>query len=61
MTLAAARMADLRKEPVNVVLDRVEQGLGVRLDRAMVIRKRRSEPVNVIKAGSAVYRCAGIV
>lgn len=35
-------MVDLRKEAVDVVLDRVEQGLGVRLDRAAVIRKRRS-------------------
>lgn len=42
MTPAAARIVDLRKEPVNLVLDRVEQGLGVRLDRATVIRKRRS-------------------
>ncbi|MEU2951038.1 hypothetical protein [Streptomyces xanthochromogenes] len=36
------RSVDLRKEPVEAVLDRVERMLGVRLDRETVVRKRRS-------------------
>ncbi|MFJ6783834.1 hypothetical protein [Streptomyces yangpuensis] len=36
------RSVDLRKEPVEAVLDRVERSLGVRLDHGTVVRKRRS-------------------
>ncbi|MFE9725913.1 hypothetical protein ACFYQ5_20535 [Streptomyces sp. NPDC005794] len=36
------RSVDLRKEPVEVVLDRVECMLGVRLEHETVVRKRRS-------------------
>ncbi|MFH8991346.1 hypothetical protein [Streptomyces sp. NPDC017940] len=36
------RSVDLRKEPVEAVLDRVERSLGVRLDHELVVRKRRS-------------------
>ncbi|MGY4973313.1 hypothetical protein ACWGCC_29550 [Streptomyces nigrescens] len=36
------RSVDLRKEPVEAVLDRAERMLGVRLDRETVVRKRRS-------------------
>ncbi|MCP9957881.1 hypothetical protein [Streptomyces sudanensis] len=36
------RSVDLRKEPVEDVLDRVERSLGVRLSRKAVVRKRRS-------------------
>ncbi|MGW7304014.1 hypothetical protein ACWGI1_00365 [Streptomyces sp. NPDC054835] len=36
------RSVDLRKEPVEAVLDRVERSLGVRLDRETVVHKRRS-------------------
>ncbi|SDQ99975.1 MULTISPECIES: hypothetical protein [unclassified Streptomyces] len=36
------RSVDLRKEPVEVVLDRAERMLGVCLDRETVVRKRRS-------------------
>ncbi|WP_406108349.1 hypothetical protein OG698_37560 [Streptomyces sp. NBC_01003] len=36
------RSVDLRKEPVEAVLDRVERSLGVRLDHETVVRKRRS-------------------
>lgn len=36
------RSVDLRKEPVEAVLDRVERSLGVRLSREAVVRKRRS-------------------
>ncbi|MFJ7057921.1 hypothetical protein ACIQVA_09225 [Streptomyces microflavus] len=36
------RSVDLRKEPVEVVLDRVECMLGVRLEHESVVRKRRS-------------------
>ncbi|MFD5240724.1 MULTISPECIES: hypothetical protein [Streptomyces] len=36
------RSVDLRKEPVEAVLDRAERMLGVRLDRETVARKRRS-------------------
>lgn len=36
------RSVDLRKEPVEAVLDRVERSLGVRLAHDTVVRKRRS-------------------
>ncbi|MHC5701917.1 hypothetical protein OTC26_010735 [Streptomyces tirandamycinicus] len=36
------RSVDLRKEPVEAVLNRVERSLGVRLDQEPVVRKRRS-------------------
>ncbi|MFF5567857.1 hypothetical protein ACFY7Z_19565 [Streptomyces sp. NPDC012623] len=36
------RSVDLRKEPVEAVLDRVERSLEVRLDREPLVRKRRS-------------------
>ncbi|WP_179499973.1 hypothetical protein [Streptomyces sp. WZ.A104] len=36
------RSVDLRKEPVEGVLDRVERSLGMSLDRESVVRKRRS-------------------
>ncbi|MFJ4338499.1 hypothetical protein [Streptomyces sp. NPDC088915] len=36
------RSVDLRKEPVEAVLDRVERSLGTALDRESVVRKRRS-------------------
>lgn len=36
------RSVDLRKEPVEEVLNRVERSLGVRLDQEPVVRKRRS-------------------
>ncbi|MFI5751051.1 hypothetical protein ACIBBE_35260 [Streptomyces sp. NPDC051644] len=36
------RSVDLRKEPVEAVLNRVERSLGVRLDQGTVVRKRRS-------------------
>ncbi|MFE3776193.1 hypothetical protein [Streptomyces sp. NPDC059122] len=36
------RSVDLRKEPVETVLDRVERSLGVHLDHDTVVRKRRS-------------------
>ncbi|MBL1099490.1 hypothetical protein [Streptomyces coffeae] len=36
------RSVDLRKEPVEAVVDRVERSLGVRLDHETVVRKRRS-------------------
>ncbi|MGW0312605.1 hypothetical protein [Streptomyces flavidovirens] len=36
------RSVDLRKEPVEAVLDRVERSLRVRLDHETVVRKRRS-------------------
>ncbi|CCK32002.1 hypothetical protein BN159_7623 [Streptomyces davaonensis JCM 4913] len=36
------RPVDLRKEPVEAVLDRVERSLGVSLSRETVVRKRRS-------------------
>jgi hypothetical protein len=36
------RSVDLRKEPVEAVLDRVEGALGTSLDRESVVRKRRS-------------------
>ncbi|MGW2081580.1 hypothetical protein ACWCOW_32440 [Streptomyces sp. NPDC001939] len=44
MTLPApsARAVDLRVEPVDSVLDRVEQSLQAKLDRETVVRKRRS-------------------
>ncbi|WP_030458518.1 hypothetical protein [Kitasatospora sp. NRRL B-11411] len=44
MTLAAAdgRSVDLRKEPVDQVLELVEQRLGTALDRSTVVRKRRT-------------------
>ncbi|MFJ6212026.1 hypothetical protein ACIQGZ_01590 [Streptomyces sp. NPDC092296] len=35
-------MTDLRRVPVDEVLERVETALGTRLDRATVVRKRRS-------------------
>ncbi|MFG3041770.1 hypothetical protein ACGFYZ_33190 [Streptomyces sp. NPDC048330] len=36
------RSVDLRKEPVEAVLNRVERSLGVRLNQELVVRKRRS-------------------
>lgn len=42
MTLLVARTVDLRREPVDGVLDRVERSLQVHLDRETVVRKRRS-------------------
>ncbi|MFF2777052.1 hypothetical protein ACFVU3_19350 [Streptomyces sp. NPDC058052] len=36
------RSVDLRKEPVEAVLDRVERSLGTSLDRETMVRKRRS-------------------
>ncbi|WP_435599781.1 hypothetical protein [Streptomyces sp. C10-9-1] len=36
------RSVDLRREPVEAVLDRVERSLGTRLERESVVRKRRS-------------------
>ncbi|MFI0220288.1 hypothetical protein [Streptomyces lydicus] len=42
MTLIAPRSVDLREEPVEEVLDRVERSLQVRLDRETVVRKRRT-------------------
>ncbi|MFE8009104.1 hypothetical protein [Streptomyces sp. NPDC057418] len=36
------RSVDLRKEPVEAVLERVERSLGTSLDRESVVRKRRS-------------------
>ncbi|MGW2397162.1 hypothetical protein ACWCYY_11470 [Kitasatospora sp. NPDC001664] len=44
MTLSVAdgRAVDLRKEPVDLVLERVEQRLGTVLDQASIVRKRRS-------------------
>ncbi|GAB2990136.1 hypothetical protein GCM10023080_064930 [Streptomyces pseudoechinosporeus] len=44
MTLSASvtRSDDLRVEPIDAVLDRVEQSFQVRLDRDTVVRKRRS-------------------
>ncbi|MFE2426958.1 hypothetical protein ACFXJ5_09415 [Streptomyces sp. NPDC059373] len=44
MTLSAstARAVDLRVEPVDEVLDRVERSLQARLDRNSIVRKRRS-------------------
>ncbi|MEV0281747.1 hypothetical protein AB0I22_35910 [Streptomyces sp. NPDC050610] len=35
-------VVDLRRQPVDDVLDRVEQGLGTRLERSTMVRKRRS-------------------
>ncbi|MGF1425525.1 hypothetical protein [Kitasatospora sp. LaBMicrA B282] len=42
LSVEADRMVDLRKEPVDQVLDQVEQRLGTALDRTRLIRKRRS-------------------
>ncbi|MGW1194415.1 hypothetical protein ACWD4B_00950 [Streptomyces sp. NPDC002536] len=42
MTLSVPRAVDLRHEPVDEVLDRVEQAFQVRLDRRTTVRKRRS-------------------
>ncbi|WP_116211640.1 hypothetical protein [Streptomyces olivoreticuli] len=42
MTLSVPRAVDLRNEPVDEVLDRVERSLQVRLDRRTIVRKRRS-------------------
>lgn len=42
MTLPVPRAVDLRREPVDEVLDRVEQSLQTVLDRQSVVRKRRS-------------------
>ncbi|MFI1864272.1 hypothetical protein [Streptomyces jumonjinensis] len=41
-SVPTVRPVDLRVEPVNQVLDRVERSLQVRLDSASVVRKRRS-------------------
>lgn len=42
MKLPAARTVDLRREPVDDILERVEQSLQVRIDRDTVVHKRRS-------------------
>ncbi|MFD4023830.1 hypothetical protein ACFWRV_09975 [Streptomyces sp. NPDC058576] len=42
LSVPSARAVDLRVEPVDDVLDRVERSLQVRVDRDTVIRKRRS-------------------
>ncbi|MFD7716532.1 hypothetical protein [Streptomyces sp. NPDC059814] len=42
MSVSVARMVDLRQEPVDDVLDRVEQSLRVALDRKTLVVKRRS-------------------
>ncbi|MHA7956330.1 hypothetical protein ACX9I7_01040 [Streptomyces sp. L500] len=42
MTLSVPRAMDLRREPVDEVLDRVELSFQVRLDRRTLVRKRRS-------------------
>lgn len=42
MTLSVSRGVDLRREPVDEVLDRVEQSFQVRLDQQTIVRKRRS-------------------
>lgn len=41
-SVSAARAVDLRVEPVDRVLDRVERSLRTRLDPSTVVRKRRS-------------------
>ncbi|MGW4629768.1 hypothetical protein [Streptomyces rubiginosohelvolus] len=41
-SVPSARAVDLRVEPVDDVLDRVERSLQLRVDRSTVIRKRRS-------------------
>ncbi|KOT79188.1 hypothetical protein ADK70_31335, partial [Streptomyces rimosus subsp. pseudoverticillatus] len=35
-------VVDLRRQPADGILDRIEQALGTRLDRSTVVRKRRS-------------------
>ncbi|MFJ4945613.1 hypothetical protein ACIP4V_23845 [Streptomyces albidoflavus] len=42
LSVPSARAVDLRVEPVDEVLDRVERSLQTRLDRDTVVRKRRS-------------------
>ncbi|WKK23925.1 hypothetical protein QZH56_35450 [Streptomyces olivoreticuli] len=42
MTLSVPRAVDLRRAPVDEVLDRVEQSLQVSFDRQTIVRKRRS-------------------
>ncbi|MEU3447842.1 hypothetical protein AB0H29_11520 [Streptomyces thermolilacinus] len=42
MKLPAAQTGDLRREPVDAILERVEQSLQVRIDRDTVVHKRRS-------------------
>ncbi len=42
MTGTSLLVVDLRREPVDGVLDRVETALQVRLNRGTVVRKRRS-------------------
>lgn len=42
MSVSTAVAVDLRKQPVDEVLGRVERSLGVRLDRDTAVRKRRS-------------------
>ncbi|WP_079169143.1 MULTISPECIES: hypothetical protein [unclassified Streptomyces] len=42
MTLSAAQAVDLRREPVDAVLERVERSLQARIDRDTVVLKRRS-------------------
>lgn len=42
MTSSSPPVVDLRRVPVDGVLDRVEKALQVRLDRGTVVRKRRS-------------------
>jgi len=42
LSVSAARAGDLRVEPVDEVLDRVERSLQVSLERGTIVRKRRS-------------------
>ncbi|MYW49590.1 hypothetical protein [Streptomyces sp. SID161] len=42
MTLPVPRAADLRRESLSGLLDRVERSLQVRLNRETVVRKRRT-------------------
>ncbi|MFJ6620044.1 hypothetical protein ACIQOW_21030 [Kitasatospora sp. NPDC091335] len=42
LSVAGGRALDLRKEPVDCILELVEQRLGTALDRTSVVRKRRS-------------------
>jgi hypothetical protein len=42
LSVSAARAIDLRVEPIDEVLDRVERSLQARLDRNSIVRKRRS-------------------
>lgn len=42
LSVSPARVVDLRKEPADDVLDRVERALQIRLDRDAAVRKRRT-------------------